>query len=155
MPTDEEIKAHVEAVWAGIRPNSPLYAFLLSSATITEASRGLVRARLALGAHHINSKGGLHGSATAALVDWAGSLAVASWDLRARTGVSADLHVAYVSSAREGDEVEVEARADRVGGALAFTRVVVYRVVDGAAGPVVATGSHSKYVRGTAPEAAP
>lgn len=148
MATDEETKAHVEAVWARIRPSSAIYDFLLSGATITSASRGMVRARLRLTRNHINSRGGLHGSASAALVDWAGSLAVAAWDLRDATGVSADIHVSYLSSAREGDAVDVEGRATKVGGSLAFTSVVISRVgEDGEPGPVIATGSHTKYVR--------
>ncbi|KAI1380078.1 Thioesterase/thiol ester dehydrase-isomerase [Hypoxylon crocopeplum] len=141
------IKTHVEAIAAAQLPNSGIYNFLLSEARIVSARRGTVTARLTLTRNHMNSGGGIHGAASAALVDWAGGLAIASWDLRARTGVSADIHVSYLSSAALGDEVEVVATADKVGGSLAFTRVVISKVVDGEAGPVIANGSHTKFVK--------
>lgn len=147
MATDEEIKAHVVAVWARKRPDSPIYDFLLSDAVITNASKGLMRARLQLTKNHMNSKGGIHGATSAAIVDWAGSLVIATWDMSEKTGVSTDIHVSYLSSAKEGDLIEVEARANKVGGSLAYTSVTISKVVDGVAGPIIATGSHTKYVR--------
>ncbi|KAF2147545.1 uncharacterized protein K452DRAFT_217750 [Aplosporella prunicola CBS 121167] len=147
MASDEETQAHIERIWAGVKPKSAIYGFLLSDITITHASKGLVRARLPLTQNHVNSKGGLHGSVSATLVDWVGGLAISSWDLREKNGVSTDIHVTYVSSAKEGDVIEVEGRANKVGGTLAFTSVVISKVVDGAAGPVVATGNHTKFVK--------
>ncbi|KAF4311590.1 Phenylacetic acid degradation-related protein [Botryosphaeria dothidea] len=147
MATDEEIKAHVERCWAHIKPISAIYGFLLADIEITHASQGLVRARLPLTKNQVNSKGGIHGSVSATLVDWAGGLAISSYDLREKNGVSTDIHVTYVSSAREGDIIEVEGRANKVGGTLAFTSVVISKVVDGVAGPVIATGNHTKYVK--------
>ncbi|KAI1211193.1 Thioesterase/thiol ester dehydrase-isomerase [Annulohypoxylon truncatum] len=146
---DEEavIKAHLEELTAAQLPNSAIYKFLLSDVRIVGARRGAMRARLALGRNHMNSGGGIHGAASAAIVDWAGGMAVATWDLRRRTGVSVDIHVTYLSSAGEGDEVEIEAEADKVGGSLGFTRVVIRKVVDGVPGPVVANGSHTKFVK--------
>ncbi|KAJ7292744.1 hypothetical protein C8J57DRAFT_1266941 [Mycena rebaudengoi] len=124
MATDEETKSHVEHCWARIKPNSPIYAFLLSDIEIVHASKGLQR-----------------------LFDWAGGLAISSWDLREKSGVSTDIHVTYVSSAKEGDTIEVEGKASKVGGTLAFTSMVISKVVDGIAGPVIATGNHTKYVK--------
>ncbi|EKG21168.1 Phenylacetic acid degradation-related protein [Macrophomina phaseolina MS6] len=147
MATDEETKAHVEQCWARIKPTSAIYGFLLADIEIVHASKGLVRARLPLTKNHINSKGGIHGSVSATLIDWAGGLAISSYDLREKNGVSTDIHVTYISSAKEGDTIEVEGRANKVGGTLAFTSIVISKVVDGVAGPVVATGNHTKYVR--------
>ncbi|KAI5859303.1 Thioesterase/thiol ester dehydrase-isomerase [Durotheca rogersii] len=141
------VRAHIEQLVAAQREKSPLYGFLLAGVRVAAASRGAVTARLALTRNHMNSAGGLHGAASAALVDWAGGMAIASWDLRSRTGVSVDIHVTYLSSAAEGDEIEIAATADRVGGALAFTRVVIAKVVDGLPGPVIANGSHTKYAK--------
>ncbi|KAI0477606.1 thioesterase family protein [Xylariaceae sp. FL0804] len=152
-PSDETIKAHIEHLIRTNLPNSPIYNFLLSDVVIVSATRGRVRARLTLARRHINSGGGLHGAVSATIVDWAGGMAVATWDLRARTGVSVDIHVRYLSSAREGDAVEIQADADRAGGSLAFTTVVIRHVGQGdgddgeATGPVVASGTHTKYVR--------
>ncbi|KAH9907253.1 thioesterase superfamily protein [Xylariomycetidae sp. FL2044] len=145
--TDATRKAHIEALLARQLPNSAIYQFLLSEVRIVSATRGRVTARLFLTRNHINSAGGLHGAVSAAIVDWAGGMAVASWDLRERTGVSVDIHVTYLSSAREGDEVEILGVADKVGGSLAFTKVVISKVVveGGEAGPVVASGTHTKY----------
>ncbi|KAB2579857.1 putative thioesterase family protein [Lasiodiplodia theobromae] len=147
MATDEEIKAHVEQCWARIKPISAIYEFLLADIQIVHASKGVVRARLPLSKNHVNSKAIMHGSVSATLIDWAGGLAISSWDLRDKNGVSTDIHVTYVSSAKEGDTIEVEGRANKVGGTLAFTSVTISKVVDGNAGPVIATGSHTKFVK--------
>ncbi|KAI0400260.1 HotDog domain-containing protein [Xylaria palmicola] len=144
---DELIKEHIESLVRTNLPNSPIYNFLLSDVRIVYATQGTVRARLTLTRNHINSGGGIHGAVSAAITDWAGGMAIATWDLRAKTGVSVDIHVRYLSSAREGDEVEIEGTAEKVGGSIAFTRVIIAKVVDGAAGPVVASGTHTKYVK--------
>ncbi|KAL7621836.1 hypothetical protein AAE478_007336 [Parahypoxylon ruwenzoriense] len=141
------IKSHIESLVAAQLQNSAIYGFLLSTVRIVSARKGSVTARLVLTRNHINSGGGIHGAASAAIVDWAGGMAIASWDLRSRTGVSVDIHVSYLSSAAEGDEIEITATADRIGGALAFTKVVISKVVDGKVGPVIANGSHTKYAR--------
>jgi acyl-coenzyme A thioesterase 13 len=138
---------------------SPIYAFLLLCPNdrttplvrFTHASKGLFTARLTLGPQHLNSGGGIHGSVSATLVDWAGGLAVAAWDLRAATGVSVDINVSYMSSAKLGDEVEIQGKVDRVGSNMAFTDVKIWKVVGGLRGPIVISGRHTKFVKGTAP----
>ncbi|XXG96188.1 hypothetical protein Hte_002469 [Hypoxylon texense] len=144
---DALIKSHIKELVATQLPSSAIYNFLLSGVRIRAATKGSVTARLALTRSHINSSGGLHGAASAAIVDWAGGMAIATWDRRRKTGVSVDIHVTYLSSAAEGDEIEIAAYADKVGGSLAFTRVVISKVVDGEAGPVIANGSHTKFVK--------
>ncbi|KAF1816339.1 Thioesterase/thiol ester dehydrase-isomerase [Eremomyces bilateralis CBS 781.70] len=135
-------------------PLSPIYHLLLSppALRLVHASPGLIRAHLILGPQHLNAGGSLHGSASATIVDWAGGMAIASWDLRSGTGVSADIHVNYIGGAREGETVEIEGRAEKVGGGLAFTSVRIAKVRErGEVGPLVITATHTKYVRGTAP----
>ncbi|KAI1772210.1 thioesterase family protein [Hypoxylon cercidicola] len=144
---ESAIKSHIEELAATQLPNSAIYKFLLSDVRIRSASKGSMTARLTLTREHINSSGGFHGAASAAIVDWAGGMAIATWDLRRKTGVSVDIHVTYLSSASEGDEIEITAYADKIGGSLAFTRVVISKVVDGEAGPVIANGSHTKFVK--------
>ncbi|KAI0168867.1 thioesterase family protein [Hypoxylon sp. FL1284] len=144
---DAAIKSHIEELVATQLPSSAIYRFLLSDVRILRATKGSVAARLTLTRNHINSGGGIHGAASAAIVDWAGGMAIATWDLRRKTGVSVDIHVTYLSSAVEGDEIEIAAFADKVGGSLAFTRVVISKVVDGEAGPVIANGTHTKYAK--------
>lgn len=145
--SDENILAHVNRLWSVNKLNSPIYGFLLSDVYLESASKGTVRARLTLSKNHVNSKGGLHGTVSACIVDWLGGLAIATYDLRDKTGVSTDIHITYMSSAREGDTIDIEGRADKVGGTLAFTTVTIWKLVDGSRGPVIAKGSHTKYVK--------
>jgi acyl-coenzyme A thioesterase 13 len=144
---DDTIRSHIESLVAANLPRSPIYNFLLSDVRIHSATKGCVKARLKLTKNHINSGGGIHGSVSATIVDWAGGMAIATWDLREKTGVSVDIHVRYLSSAKEGDEVEIEGTAEKVGGSLAFTKVIISKLVDGERGAVVASGTHTKYVK--------
>ncbi len=138
--TDELL--HVQKYWATMRKNSPIYEFLLSDISLVSASKGAVTARLDVKPCHLNSKGTLHGTVSACLTDWAGGLAIATHG-REKTGVSTDIHTTFISTAKEGDVLEVEGRATKVGGTLAFTSVEIRKV----GGGVVALGSHTKCVR--------
>ena len=146
-PNDPQILAHVEEFWQGRKPHSPIYQFLLNDIELTHASKGVVRARLPLTHNHVNAHGGIHGSVSATLIDWVGGIAIAAWDNRTKTGVSTDIHISYQSSAKDGDTIEIEGRAGKVGGTLAFTTATIWKLVDGKPGPVVASGSHTKYVK--------
>jgi acyl-coenzyme A thioesterase 13 len=142
--SDPDILAHVQQFWEGRKPYSPIYQFLLNDITFTHASKGLVRARLPLTKNHLNAHGGIHGSVSATIVDWVGGMAVAAWDNRTKTGVSTDIHISYQSSAKDGDWIEIEGKAGKVGGTLAFTTATIWKVVDNKPGPIIATGSHTK-----------
>lgn len=144
---DPELVSFIQDFWAGRLPHSAIYQLVLSDVRFTHASTGVVRARLTLTKNHVNSHGGIHGSTSATLVDWVGGMAIAAWDKRSKIGVSTDIHVTYQSSAREGDEIEIEGVATKVGGTLAFTRCTIYKIVAGERGPVVAEGSHTKFVK--------
>ena len=137
---------HLQTYWANMRRNSPLYEFLLSDISLVSASRGVFTARLKVKPCHLNSKGTLHGTVSACLTDWAGGLAIAT-DGREKTGVSTDIHTTFISTAKEGDMLEIEGRANKVGGTLAFTSVEIRKIGEDGAGSVVATGSHTKYVK--------
>ncbi|KAK4986020.1 hypothetical protein LTR66_007999 [Elasticomyces elasticus] len=114
---------------------------------ITEATSGRVVARLPLTEKHMNSKGGLHGSVSATIVDWMGGMAIASKDLRRKTGVSVEIHVTYQNSANDGDEIEIEGLVEKLGSSLAFTRVTVRKVIEDKAGPIIVTGTHTKFAK--------
>jgi acyl-coenzyme A thioesterase 13 len=146
-PNDAEILAHVEKFWQGRLPSSPIYQFLLEDIKLTYASKGVIRAQLPLTKNHLNAHDSIHGSVSATLIDWVGGLAIAAWDNRTKTGVSTDIHISYQSGAKAGDTIEIEGRAGKVGGTLAFTTATIWKLVDGKPGPIVATGSHTKYVR--------
>jgi acyl-coenzyme A thioesterase 13 len=144
---DPEILAHVQRFWDNRKPSSPIYQFLLGDIKLTYASKGVIRAQLPLTKNHVNTHGSIHGSVSATLVDWVGGLAIAAWDNRDKAGVSTDIHISYLSGAKDGDTIEIEGRANKVGGTLAFTTATVWKLVDGKPGPVVATGSHTKFIK--------
>ncbi|KAF2759967.1 Thioesterase/thiol ester dehydrase-isomerase [Pseudovirgaria hyperparasitica] len=147
-PSNDEILAHANKVFTTrLLPKSPIYNFLLTPLELISATKGTVVARLPLTDVHVNSKGGIHGSTSATIVDLIGGLAIAAYDLRDSTGVSVDIHITYVSSAKVGDIIEIVGSVDKVGGTLAYTSVTIWKVVDGQRGPVVVKGSHTKYVR--------
>lgn len=145
---------HIEKLVATRIPSSPIYALLLSPVRVHSASKGHVIARLPLNENHMNSGGSLHGAVSGAIVDWAGGMAISTWDLREKTGVSIDIHVTYQSGAKMGEEIEIEGIAERVGGSLAFTKISIFKVEDGRRGKTVATGTHTKFVKGTEPQKA-
>jgi acyl-coenzyme A thioesterase 13 len=157
--SDPAILGHLQNYHATRCCASPIYTLLLGTPTaplfrFTSASKGIFTARLTLLPQHLNSGGGIHGSVSATLVDWAGGLAIAAWDLRAATGVSVDINVSYLSSAKLGEEIEIEGRVERVGANLAFTEVRIWKVLDGDGpgggerGNMVISGRHTKFVRG-------
>lgn len=129
---------------------SPIYAFVLGTAKITYAKPGLMRARMVVDSQHINSHHTLHGVTSACITDWSGGLAVATHGYES-TGVSVDIHVTYLSTAKKGDVIEIEAAADKVGRNMAYTSIKISKVDGGEVGgeealTVVAKGSHTKYI---------
>ncbi|KAK4185435.1 putative thioesterase [Podospora australis] len=149
-PSDPAILSHVDTIWQEkIKPNSGIYRILLSDIHLVSAAHGRIIATLLLREIHTNSKKTLHGAVSGALCDWAGGMAIASTGLHI-TGVSTDMHVSYVSTAQAGDTLEIEAWVTRTGQNLGFTCFEIRRGVTGAngvKGPVVAAGSHTKYLK--------
>lgn len=76
--------------------NSPIYAHLFSSIRLVTASSSSVVTNLSLEPFHLNSKGSLHGSITATIVDFMGGLAIACFDLRPTTGVSTSFQYLFM-----------------------------------------------------------
>jgi acyl-coenzyme A thioesterase 13 len=142
--------AHVQSVWDRIRPNSSIYNLLLVSIQLVQATPCTITAHLRIEKMHVNSRGTLHGAVSAAIVDWAGGMAIATLGY-AETGVSTDIHVSYLAAAWEGEVLEITGRANRVGGTLAFTTVEIATKrsrVDGEDKVMICTASHTKYVGG-------
>ena len=134
----------VRSFWARTKSKSPIYNFLLNDIEIFTAESGFMRARLRVLPVHLNSKGTLHGTVSACLTDWAGGMAIATVGLE-KTGVSTDIHTTYISTAKEGDLIEVEARVNKLGASLAFTAVEIRHA--GEDGNLICTGTHTKYIR--------
>ena len=90
----------------------------------------------------VNVNGALHGGATAALVDNAGTWAIMSADRQGRPGVTTDLNVTYLAPAPGGTTVVAEATVLKAGKTLAFVTVEVRRAADGV---LVAQGRMTKF----------
>ncbi|KAL6241360.1 hypothetical protein RBB50_011624 [Rhinocladiella similis] len=144
MATTKTPLESVQACWARISQASPIYQLTLSDVVFESATEGSMAAKLKVTENHINSKKGLHGSVSATIVDWAGGMAIASTGLE-QTGVSTDIHVSYVSSAKVGDTLTIEAKVSRVGTNMGFTTVTIYKG-EGDNKSVVVHGTHSKYI---------
>ena len=76
-------------------------------------------------------------------------MAIASTGLE-QTGFSTDIHVSYVSTAKEGDVLIIEGKTSRLGRNIAFTSVTIYKGESVSGNlqelTVVATGTHTKYI---------
>lgn len=144
MATTKTPFESVKACWERVSQHSFLYQALLSDVVLVSAEYGSMVASLKVTSNHLNSKGGLHGSVSATIVDWAGGMAIASTGLE-KTGVSTDIHVSYVSSAKLGDTLTIEAKASRVGRNMGFTTVTIYKG-EGENKSIVVHGTHSKYI---------
>jgi hypothetical protein len=90
---------------------SPIYAFLLRCQQSTTAGTSI--SHLTLAPEHLNSKGSIHGSVSATIVDWASGNALAT--MRCGSGVSVDMHVTFLNGAKEGEVVEVKGVVDKLG----------------------------------------
>ncbi|KAJ2960246.1 hypothetical protein NQZ79_g4375 [Umbelopsis isabellina] len=82
----------------------------------------------------------VHGGLLSTVVDIGGSLAIASKGLFA-TGVSTDLNITFVSGAKLGQVLDVDAKCVKLGRTLAFTEIDI--TTDG---KVVCQGRHTKFV---------
>ncbi|KAI8333540.1 HotDog domain-containing protein [Chlamydoabsidia padenii] len=113
---------------------------VLPGLRIVNAEEGKVHAEFKVEKQHLNRLGSVHGGLLATVVDIGGSLALASKGLFA-TGVSTDINISYISGAKEGQMVTVNALCDKLGKTLAFTSVEI-----SSEGKLVAQGRHTKFV---------
>ncbi|KAK7316877.1 hypothetical protein RJT34_00655 [Clitoria ternatea] len=92
----------------------------------------------------LNAGNSLHGGATAALVDVVGSAAIPSVGYSvSSTGVSVEINVSYLDAAYAHEEIEIEARALRVGKAIAVISVEFRKKKTG---KIFAQGRHTKFL---------
>ncbi|KAF4119360.1 hypothetical protein GMORB2_4879 [Geosmithia morbida] len=144
--TAEQRMSHIESLMARLTANSPIYNMLVSTASLVSVTPGVVTTHLTLTPAHVNSRGGLHGAVSAAIIDFTTGLSIAAWDLRSVTGASVDMHISYLSTAAVGDELEIVATAERVGGNLAFTTARLSKIAKDGERKLVVLGQHTKYV---------
>jgi acyl-coenzyme A thioesterase 13 len=145
---------HVRGVWERVKNDSAIYRLVLSDVEIINATRGHMQARLKLTSDHVNSRGTIHGAVSAAIIDWAGGMSIATHGYE-KTGASVDIHATYLSTATVGDLLDISADADRVGKTMAFTTIKISKVVDGEVGPLVTKGSHTKFLPASKENRAP
>jgi acyl-coenzyme A thioesterase 13 len=103
---------------------------------IEEFSEGLVRLSLTLTEEHTNPNGVMHGGVITSLMDEAvgGVIATARGIEVTRTSPhsTVEMNVSFISGARPGDELIVEARALKVGRSAAFGEAEARRRSDNA-----------------------
>ncbi|KAL1705456.1 HotDog domain-containing protein [Schizophyllum commune] len=143
--SEAELLSHVQAFWARQKDTSPLYSLLIPDLTIVSATHGRVIAQMRVAKQQLNSKGTLHGTTSACLLDWGGGIAIASHGVE-KTGVTTDLHVSCLAPAKEGDLLEIECIAEKVGRSVAYTTVTVRKVVEGGDNVIVSSGRHTKFL---------
>ncbi|KIV90612.1 hypothetical protein PV10_07897 [Exophiala mesophila] len=135
---------YVQSCWERVSQNSPVYSFFFSDIVLVSATDGSMVASLKVHPNLLNSKGTLHGSVSATIVDWAGGMAIASTGME-KTGLSTDIHVSYVSTAKLDDTLTIEGNVSKAGRNLGFTTVTIYKG-EGDEKSIVAHGTHTKYI---------
>lgn len=71
-------------------------------------------------------------------------MAIATHGLE-HTGLSVDIHVSYLSTAKENDILTIEGKTTKVGRNLGFTTVNIFKGPDHDL-TLVASGTHTKYI---------
>ena len=89
----------------------------------------------------LNGSGTLHGGFTAYILDF--STTVTLMAMGSNPGVSIDLSVSYLNSAKSGDLVTVETECKKLGKTIAFLEAE-FKVNE----KLIATGKHTKFIGG-------
>ena len=119
----------------------PNFERTLQHLEILSADNGQVQCTLPVKEEHLNLRGFLHGGFTATLVDNVTTFALASCE-NPQFGVSVDLNVSYLASAKQGDTLTIDARVVKKGKTLGFTTCDIKKQD----GVLIATGTHTKFM---------
>ncbi|BFF99637.1 acyl-coenzyme A thioesterase 13-like [Drosophila madeirensis] len=114
---------------------------VLKMITITGGGEGRAIGEFTVEKEHLNRQGTLHGGLTATIVDNVTTYALMS--AGSHPGVTATLNVSYMSAAKPGEVVEIDARTLRAGRKMAYLDCVLRRKSDGR---IIASGGQVKYV---------
>ena len=120
--------------------NRPLFNHI----TITKATANFVEAEFKVKEEHLNINKHLFGGFIACLIDIGGSLAIIASSNKKDdeyVGVSSDMNISFLSSAKKDDLIEIRSTCQKLGRNLAFTKVDLY-VGD----RQIAFGSHTKFM---------
>ncbi|TDG52895.1 hypothetical protein AWZ03_000438 [Drosophila navojoa] len=108
---------------------------------ITSGGEGRCVGEFTVAAEHLNRLGSLHGGLTATILDNVTTYALMSKG--SHPGVTSSLSVSYVSAARPGDVIEVDANTLHSGRKMAYIECVLRNKADG---KIIAKGGQTKYV---------
>ncbi|KAL7614994.1 hypothetical protein Lser_V15G05976 [Lactuca serriola] len=146
----ESVKSFLEKSSSGVSSKDidsmPFRFFepmIMSGLKVDLIERGRVLCSMKVPPRLLNVGNSLHGGATAALVDVVGSSVIMTMDSVTTTGVSVEINVSYLDAAFVGDEIEIEAKALRVGKAVAVVSVEFRKKKTG---KIIAQGRHTKYL---------
>ncbi|XP_013140041.1 PREDICTED: acyl-coenzyme A thioesterase 13-like isoform X2 [Papilio polytes] len=123
--------------------NSKRFDRNLRNVKLVSCSDGLVISELEVGSEHLNEGGTLHGGFIAHMVDTLSTFALLANDKSVGRGLSVDLSVSYMATVSEGDKLEIEAVAKKVGNKIAFLEVQIRNKEND---QLIAKGRHIKYV---------
>ncbi|KAL6201605.1 hypothetical protein ACLB2K_025318 [Fragaria x ananassa] len=123
-------------------PDKFFEPFIMKGIKVDRIERGTIVCSFKVPPRLLNGGGFLHGGATATLVDLVGSAVI--YTVGAPTvGVSVEINISYLDSAYPGEDVEIEAKALRVGKAVAVVSVEFRKKKTG---KIFAQGRHTKYL---------
>ncbi|XP_043921685.1 acyl-coenzyme A thioesterase 13 [Protopterus annectens] len=122
--------------------NGPHFDKVLNKLQLVSAIPGKMVCEMKVEEEHTNRGGTLHGGLTATLVDFVSTTALINTE-RGAPGVSVDMNITYLSSAKIGDEILITAQILKQGRTLAFATV---DITNKATGKLLAQGRHTKHL---------
>ncbi|KPI96141.1 PREDICTED: acyl-coenzyme A thioesterase 13-like [Papilio xuthus] len=105
--------------------NSKRFDRNLRNIKLVSCNDGVVVSELVVAAEHLNESGTLHGGFIAHMVDTLSTFALLASDQAIGRGLSVDLSVSYMSTVSEGNKLEIESVAKKVGNKVAFLEVQI------------------------------
>ncbi|XP_069880557.1 acyl-coenzyme A thioesterase 13 [Dipodomys merriami] len=121
---------------------SPGFDRVLEKVTVVSAAPEKLVCEMKVEEQHTNKLGTLHGGLTATLIDSISTMALMCTE-RGAPGVSVDMNITYMSSAKIGEEVVITAHILKQGRTLAFASV---DLTNKATGKLIAQGRHTKHL---------
>ena len=119
----------------------PAFERTLQHVKVISAGDGKIHCEMPVLEEHLNMRGYLHGGFTATLVDGITSCALAATD-KPVFGVSVDLNVTYLASAKQGDTLSIKAEVLKRGKTMGYTTISI----ENQHGTIVAAGRHTKFL---------
>ncbi|MBN3317588.1 ACO13 thioesterase, partial [Atractosteus spatula] len=124
--------------------DGPGFDRVLRKMHLVSASPGKVVCEMKVEDEHTNRGGTLHGGLTATLVDIVSTTALLYTE-RAEPGVSVDMNITYMNTAKLGEDVLITAQVLKQGRTLAFATV---DITNKETGKLIAQGRHTKHLGG-------